>query len=193
MLVLVDQDGVLADYEAGFYANFSSAYPDAPHIAPRDRTTFYPRDQYDARWHDEITRVQTEPGFYANLPVIPGARNALQTMLELDWQVYICTSPLWAWRNCVAEKFAWIEEHLGAEWIPRIILTKDKTVVRGDVLIDDKPQIVGRYNPVFTHVVYDAPYNRHVTTSPRLTWDTWRPVLDEIDSTSTNLHQPRST
>ena len=42
-------------------------------------------------------------------------------------------------------QFAWIEEHLGEDWLDKIIITKDKTVVNGHVLIDDRPNIKGIY------------------------------------------------
>ena len=33
--------------------------------------------------------------------------------------------------------------HLGQEWARKVILTADKTLVSGAVLIDDKPKITG--------------------------------------------------
>ena len=51
-------------------------------------------------------------------------------------------------KSCVYfffQKFKWIEDHLGAEWINRAIITRDKTMVYGDVLIDDKPSIQGMW------------------------------------------------
>lgn len=40
-------------------------------------------------------------------------------------------------------QYAWIEKHFGHEFLEQIILTRDKTVVSGDILIDDKPDIHG--------------------------------------------------
>jgi hypothetical protein len=36
-----------------------------------------------------------------------------------------------------------VEQNLGPEFVERIILTRDKTVVMGDLLIDDKDNIQG--------------------------------------------------
>lgn len=36
-----------------------------------------------------------------------------------------------------------MEKHLGPQFVERIILTRDKTVVLGDLLIDDKDTIQG--------------------------------------------------
>lgn len=63
---------------------------------------------------------------------------------------------------CAAEKYAWVRQHFGPEWLNRMILTVDKTTVRGDVLIDDKPKIVGVQHPTWRHLLFNAPYNQTV-------------------------------
>lgn len=40
-------------------------------------------------------------------------------------------------------QFSWVDKHLGPQFVERIILTRDKTVVLGDLLIDDKDTILG--------------------------------------------------
>ena len=86
---------------------------------------------------------------------------------------------------CAAEKYAWVERHLGAEWKGRILITSDKTLVRGDVLIDDKPLITGaEASPAWAHLLFDAPYNRPEALPPedarvRLArWADWRPAVE---------------
>lgn len=67
--------------------------------------------------------------------------DGVRAMLKVGHDVQICISPLTPWHCCVAEKYAWVEQYLGAEFTQRMILTKDKTLIRGDVLVDDKPII----------------------------------------------------
>ena len=38
----------------------------------------------------------------------------------------------------------WVEKHMGRDWLNRLILTKDKTIIAGDLLFDDKPKITGK-------------------------------------------------
>lgn len=45
---------------------------------------------------------------------------------------------------CVCVQYAWVEKHLGHEFLEQVILTRDKTVITGDILIDDKPDILGK-------------------------------------------------
>ena len=59
------------------------------------------------------------------------------------------SSPHEQCRGPCAKQIEWVAHRLGEYWTKRTILTNDKTVVRGDVLIDDKPTIVGAVKPAF--------------------------------------------
>ena len=45
---------------------------------------------------------------------------------------------------CVFFQYAWVEKHLGCDFLEQVILTRDKTLISGDILIDDKPDIQGK-------------------------------------------------
>ncbi len=42
-------------------------------------------------------------------------------------------------------QFEWVQQHLGRGWVNRLVITKDKTIVTGDLLIDDRPKIKGSH------------------------------------------------
>ena len=44
----------------------------------------------------------------------------------------------------MTEKYQWVEKYLGKSAVSQLMLTKDKTIVHGDILIDDKPMIKDR-------------------------------------------------
>jgi len=44
--VLVDMDGVLADFEGGFLRKYRARYPEEPHVALDDRRGFWVSAQY---------------------------------------------------------------------------------------------------------------------------------------------------
>ncbi len=167
-LILIDQDGVLADFEQGvnlaYQAKFGSPLPPLSH----GRQNFYLADDYP-KYKEALRQIYTTQGFFENLPPIDGAIDALQTLLNAGKDVRICTAPISEYRHCVAEKFAWVEKHLGSEWTQRIILTKDKTWVRGDVIIDDKPVITGSLIPTWEHWHYLQPYNKNLPNK-KIVW-----------------------
>lgn len=42
-------------------------------------------------------------------------------------------------------QYAWVEKHLGPDFLEQIVLTRDKTVISADLLIDDRPDITGKW------------------------------------------------
>ena len=151
MLILVDQDNVLADFDAGFRAAWGAAHPEAPGVAEVERRAWNFRDDLPETWRAAAMRVYSASGFFRSLPVIPGGREALEKMLELGWNVRICTSPIEQYQNCVAERFAW--------------------------LIDDKVEITGSHPPSWRHALFDAHHNRRAAHPVRVDWRNWYEVL----------------
>ena len=76
--VLVDVDGVLADFDRGFLHLWRTAHPDRPWLAPAARRHFYLREDYPPAWRDAVQAVIDAPGFYRQLPVMAGAQAAQQ-------------------------------------------------------------------------------------------------------------------
>ena len=181
-LVLVDQDATIADFELTLLDAFRARHPGAPFIAVADRSEVSARRQYGPRWGPAVDAIMKTEGFYLSLPVIAGAARALDEMLQAGHEVFVCTSPLSGTRWCMPEKLAWVERHLGASWVDRVIITKDKTLVgdprRRCVLVDDRPGVAGLVQPPpWQQVLFDTPYNQSAR-APRLTsWADWRQVL----------------
>jgi len=170
-------DGVLADFEAGFIKEWQRRLPKIPHIPLEKRKAFSVHNDYPKRLEKDVESIYRTPGFFQNLPVIAGGKEALTKMQELGHDVFICTSLIRYFENCVLEKYRWVEENLGYEWTKRIIVAKDKTLIYGDILIDDKPEHSGLKKPAWKHVLFDRPYNGHETSKLRITWQTWEKIL----------------
>lgn len=176
-IILIDMDGVLADAEASFLAEYRKKFPNHFYL-PIEEKAFYIGHDYPPELKNDVHSIYQAEGFFLNLPLIPGAKEALEEMLAMGHDVRIATSPLLRYKHCVLEKYKWVHNNLGFEWTRRIILSKDKTLIHGDVLIDDKPEHEGERIPSWEHILYDAPYNRHLNNKKRLTWDNWNEVLE---------------
>lgn len=177
-IILVDMDDVLADFEARFLEDWRNKFPCHFYVPIEKRKTFHIEDDYPSELKKEVKSIFSAPGFFKNLNIISGAKEALAKMEALGHQVFICTSPISIYENCVLEKYHWIAKNLGHEWTKKIIMTKDKTLIYGNILIDDKPEHTGLRKPVWKHVLFDAPYNKHIKTKLRITWDNWEKILD---------------
>jgi len=176
MKILVDMDDVLADFEGHFLATWRKLYPDKFYIPLEERRVFFIEEEYPPELQGLTREIMDSPGFYLSLPEKKGAIDAVLEM-QKKHDVLICSSPRLQSKYCIPEKYAWISEHLGKEWMKKLIITTDKTKELGNILIDDKPIITGSMTPSWEHVLYDMPYNRSITGKRRITWQNWRDVL----------------
>lgn len=179
MHILVDMDGVIADWGANWdrhletFGKIAAALP-----RHHQQTTF---NLNAGRSDDEqavIAEIFDTEGFYAELDPIPGAIAALHNMKDAGHAVSIVTSPWPSNPTCASDKMAWVSQHLGTEWTKCLVMTMDKTLVRGDVLIDDKPEVTGEWLPSWEHIIFDQPYNKTVHGKRRISdWSMWEEVL----------------
>ena len=178
MLILLDQDNVLADFESGFRRHWRNRFGEDAPMEGKEHL-FYIRDRLPEHLQAYAAELYGTVGFFESLPPVSGAVEAARALLAAGHDVRICTAPVNQYRYCAGAKIAWVEQHLGTEWTRRVIIAKDKTWVRGDILIDDKPNIEGTLPPLWQHRLYDAPHNRHLDV-PRIVWaqpDTWADLL----------------
>ncbi|XP_067859523.1 5'(3')-deoxyribonucleotidase, mitochondrial-like [Heptranchias perlo] len=186
--VLVDMDGVLADFEGGFLQKYKDTYPKEPFIELKDRRGFWVSTQYGKLKPDlceKAISIWESKNFFIELDPLPGAVEAVKEMANLkNTDVFICTSPIKKYDYCPYEKYAWVEKHLGKEFLELMILTRDKTMVSGNLLIDDKLDISGvDPYPKWEHVLFSTCHNIHEQLRPpkrRLhSWaDDWKALLD---------------
>jgi len=172
-VVLVDMSGVLVDWDRGFLDTWAGR-------SPVDRSHYEMERCVPADRYTEAKELFKSEGFYRSLPEMAGGINALQEMIRKGYEVLIVSAPLAESQYCAQEKFDWVREHLGEEWLNRVVLTMDKTSVRGDVLIDDRPIISGLQRPVWSHILFDAPYNQEVDLAGRhrlVGWNNWEAIL----------------
>jgi 5'-nucleotidase len=184
IILLIDMDGVICHWYENLYRIYRARYPDRMAIKPEDVTQFYVEELYPEEHRDDVVAIARERGFYADLRPVPGALEALKDIQEncTDFiEPFICSSPEVEYEDmaCHSEKAAWVEDVLGNWWTKKLILTKDKTLVRGHILIDDKPEITGALKPIWLHMLFDQPYNRLDSKldigdmRQRFTWSDW--------------------
>lgn len=179
MIVLIDQDGVLVDFELGFFQAWRKKFPDElfTHIEDRKSKSLF--GDYPENLREKIRSVYQAPGFYINLPPIPNGRDVVREIIKLGHDVFICTTSMSHFENCLREKYEWVERYLGREFTKRIIIAKDKTLVRGTYLIDDCPTIKGLLKPEWEHIIFDAPYNKKGGCRRiKNDWSNWKEVLN---------------
>ena len=108
--IYIDMDGVLADFKSA---------------SDRDKIDF-PEQKYP----------QSQIGFFLNLKPI---EDSLESFVELEkyFNVWILTRPSVQNPLCYTEKALWVKNHLGIDVQRRTIMATDKSLLKGDYLIDD--------------------------------------------------------
>ena len=109
-IVLVDMDGVLADFDGATTTHLTERHP---HIPIAERKSFYFRDDYPDPAHKAIiNELQASQHFFANLPPVEGALAGWQRLKDLGYEPQICSSPLHSNEWCEAEKRDWLRRYL---------------------------------------------------------------------------------
>ena len=124
-----DMDGPMADFELGIGRDAS--HPD--------------RGIYTG--NKDILKPMYEKGFFRNLPVTDGAKEAIAQLMKIDrieW--HVATKPMVdGVFYSATEKFEWLDEHF-PELVKNTFLTCNKGHLNGHYLIDDHREA---WEPVF--------------------------------------------
>lgn len=178
--VLVDMDNTIVDWDAEFIRRYASGR-DLQEVEKivRSRAKFEIEENFPESARAEVLETVASPGFYESLQPLPGAVEALQALVAEGVDVKLVTAPHPTCPGtCAMEKYTSVERIFGASFQERLIITRDKTQVQGDILIDDKPHISGSKPRPWKHVIFNQSYNQDVQGKDRLSsWTSWRDVL----------------
>jgi 5'-nucleotidase len=124
---------------------------------------------------EEFNAIPHTDGFFADLELIAGSREAL---LELSRKhdIYI-TSAAMEVPGSFADKFQWLETHF--PFIPpsRIVFCGDKGIINADVLIDDRSRHFKGFPG--TGILFTAPHN--VSEAADLRANNWNDVMELLE------------
>lgn len=110
LTVYIDMDDVICNYKKNYVKHIS-----------RNPEIKYPQSQY---------------GFFLDLEPIPGSIEAVLKISSLC-DVWILTAPSTPNPMSYAEKNYWIRQNLGEEYVNKLIISPNKSLLKGDYLIDD--------------------------------------------------------
>lgn len=184
--VLIDMDGVLADFDKATEIHLLENYPE---IRIEPRKNFYFREDYPDPNHQAIIdKLHSSQGFFESLPVMDGAEEAWGYIAELGYQPQVCSSPLRSNEWCAEEKLSWLQRNFGKTAAKTAIISSDKANYDGIALIDDKATIKNADQALWQHILFTQPHNQDIAAEFRL--DSWRdPDLEEILAVCHMLYQ----
>ena len=160
LVILIDMDGIAADLVGKtlrlYNAEHGTAFTHA-HVTDWNFDKCIPNGKAMFRYFDT-------PGFFLDLQPLPGMVRALKGLKKAGHELHIASTPH-VRGTCAQDKLAWVDEHIPFIGARNTILVRDKTMLKGDVLIDDKPETIEKYRlawptSILASIAY--PYNNCV-------------------------------
>lgn len=175
MKILLDMDGVLADFDAALFRD-TAHFIDWPQVS-LNREHRFCTDVLSSRNAKRVRRFIEETPFFRDLPVIPGAKEGVDAMLSAGWDVWVCSKPLEANATCASDKMEWIKRHF-PELVGKVILAPKKSMVKGDILLDDAHKPADFHEASWLPVWYPYPHNMNGSPAfdRRLYWHWGFPI-----------------
>lgn len=136
--VLVDMDGVMANFDASALASIEPGQ-----IV--ERSEFYVAHDYPIELRPSIEAVYNAPGFFENLEPMPGLFEAWQAMIDAGYNPQVASAPLTSNPTAVEGKIKWLDRVMVPEFgvgvVEDAIIDKDKWKYGGLALVDDRPNV----------------------------------------------------
>lgn len=186
MRILIDLDDTVAHFRRNFGVVRKELFPLLNGIPDLENHASF--NLWEGRTPEEqeaIAKIMDHPGFYRNLEPYEGAVDAVHEMVSMGHEVFFLSAPWVTNPTGASDKYAWVAEHFGPDLAKRLVLARDKTIVAGDILFDDKHPIPNREAATWVQVYVDAAYNRN-EPGPRIhswTTDEWRNIIREFEET----------
>jgi 5'-nucleotidase len=188
-IVLIDMDGVIAKWLPGVIRICGQLAAEAgiPNPLTLEHASWEMMTGDPVR--DEIVAAaMNHPDLYRLLEPEDGAVEAVKTLQAEVGEVLFASTAMLSNPMAHSAKAHWTDEIYGDGWHEKLILTHDKTTLRGVVLADDKQKITGRMKPLWQHIVFDRNYNQD-TPGPRIHDWSERSIEIIAKTVETRMHQ----
>lgn len=118
------------------------------------------------------------PGIWEEMPVYENAISIVKELNDL-YSIYIATTPWPSNMDCCRGKLSWMNTYFPFIKKEQIIFIHNKSLLRGDILIDDSPQNLISFNGLT--IAFDYPYNRNIRTDGRIIdWTNAPGIIENI-------------
>lgn len=159
--IAVDMDEVIADFIAKQLALFNqenkTTYTKAD-LAGKKLREMHPEQA------ERIRELVSDRSYFADLPVIEGARETLKKLAEKH-EIFITTAAM-EFPTSFDAKYAWLKEHF--DFIPEshYVFCGDKSILSADYLIDDHMRHLENFQG--QGILFASQHNLDETYQPKM-------------------------
>jgi 5'(3')-deoxyribonucleotidase len=166
--IAVDMDEVVADVLPKFLTLFEQHNGWLPKEAD-----YHGKKLYTLPGGENLRKALYEKGFFADLPLLPGAQAGIQHLLNEGHEIFFVTAAQ-EFRNSLEDKYDWLLQYFPNISWKNFVFCGDKSIISADYLIDDHTFNLLTFKG--KGLLFTAPHNVHETGFTRV--NNWLEVLD---------------
>lgn len=186
MILAIDVDGVTADLHATWIRRYNQDYGD---ILQYDEIgNWRIQDAVKPECGDKIYDYIKDPTIYNDVKPIKGALEGVTSLRNMGHRIVFASACLmgtadskWMWLN----KHGFLHSNLDHGTDPDWLAANDKTLVRTDILLDDKFENVASFPGI--GVLFTQPWNRNKNWYLRVnSWQGFVNTITNMDKLATS-------
>lgn len=156
-VLLLDQDGPLAEWDHRWWDLVELFGMDAGGADRHTQQARYATNHLSERDAMIMAWIADNSYWYHDLPITDGAVEGVKE-LQQHFDVWVCTKPSPQNPGCFQGKADWLGKHF-PDLIDKTFMAPNKTLVIGDVLLDDAPSVGDIDQATWKPVIFTAPFN----------------------------------
>lgn len=160
--ICVDMDDTMADTVGEHLSRYNAEH--GLGITKRDLRGKWLWDHAPVEHREALLGYMRSDDFFEELDVLPGAVETLER-LQAHYEIFVATAAM-EFPNSFASKFRWLQKNFPFIHYRQYVYCGDKSILRGDYLIDDMPRYLQRFQG--QGVLFSSPHNALVTGYPRV-------------------------
>lgn len=174
MTILIDMDDTMEQLARGWIRYLNQRY--GTDTRPEDAVAWDMSRAFPSLTKEQVYAALDEDELWDEVLPMPGAAETIQRLMEEGHQIYVVTAT--GYRTLKAKMEKVLFKYFPFITWDQVIITRDKHMVQGDVLIDDGPHNLER--GTYRKILFDAVHNRSFdeSTVGAVRASTWEEVYD---------------
>jgi len=114
----------------------------------------------------------SSPGFFRNLPVMPGSRDTLKKLNDLYKIIVVSLATEFPY--CLTDKQLWMHENFPFISWKQLVFCGDKNIVKADIMIDDHFKNLDHFDGLT--ILFTQPHNMLIKDTRHKRVDSWEEI-----------------
>ncbi len=181
MRILIDMDDVLERLIDGWVAYLNERF--GTDVRPENVRSWNMGDNFPALTREQVYSAVDDPQLWDYVTPMPGAAEAVRRLMDRGHEIYVVTATDYPTLATKMDKVLFRYFPM-FDW-DHVIITRNKQMVRGDVLIDDGPHNLsgGEYRGILFESYHNRTFDETAVGAVRArNWDEVLEIITEMET-----------